>query len=682
MRDQVKPTAFLLLLIFLAGCSSDADTGNGGKETETNKAGYDSPQAAFDAMKVALSEDDWKTAASCMDEASQDMLAGGLVFGVAFMVATDEDKQKKAEKLLKKHGLDPNEEGGDDGESTGGISSLASAVKDKPTFIADFFEFIKENTPDDDFDRPREIGSGTLTGVKADGAQASGTVKTKGGKNEQLEFRKIDGRWFVHLPEKEFGMGGGDVEVIGGSDLPSDDENFNPFDNDDDDKPALLSAVDVTNLETSWKVDFAAEAQPAGELLLKLAGDLGVKYDADELDAEIAKTPVTIDLKGVSRLYVIEEVCRLIGGRPEYDFGELAIRKGPRVIPAIAAGPFVIGVATLKENVPHATGTLGMQFRAADLPGDVAKLLSIDTFGSDAPVKIELTEAVDADQNSLLDEGFGGGAFGDKILNFDRQQQINLKNLLKKVDKIATVWGSVTLTLPTKVGIVKFDSPKKGEKQTLDGIEFILEHVKEVGGGSTTVQLKAITSGDKRLEMYAYDSEGELLSSFGGGSFGSDDETTFDNQFKGKLATLEVRIVTEQKEFAYPFELASVPLPLHDRMPEKLAEITFKGDAPLAFEFIKIKEKNGSKQLVFDVTNTSNKSFKQFQCTIEYFDQGGKSLKTSPHGHSFTEILPGKSERVDISAFFMPDNAKSTKATVGSVRFIDATTWKKPDKKP
>lgn len=675
MRDQVTPAAYLLILILLAGCGSDEEAKQENKKPEVAKAGYDSPEAAFRALKSAFVQDDWKTAASCMDKTSQDMLAGSMVFGVDF-VATDGKKRKEVEKLFKKHGIKPNEEG--DVDFSGGMASLAADVKDKPAFIAEVFEFIKRNS-DDDFDGPGRIGKGSLTGLNTKGNSATATVKVKDAKNEPIEFRKIDGRWFVHLPEKKFGAGDG--EVVDGDNFPPGGENFNPF-GDDDPKPVPLSAVDASKIDASWKIDFAAEAQPAGEVLMKLAEELGVKYDADSLDAEAAKTPVTIDLKGVSRLFVIEEVCRQIDGHPVYDFGELAIKKGKRVIPAISAGPFVIGIATLKENVPHATGMLAMTFRAADLPDDVAQLLTANTFGSDDPVQIKLTDAVDADGNSLLDEGFGGGPFGNDILDFDRQQQINLKNLLKNVDKIASVKGSVTLTLPTKVGIAKFESLKKGEKKTIDGIELSLESVKEVGDGSTSVQVKVIKSGDKQVEMYAYDAKGELLSSFGGGHFGFDDQKTFNDQFKGKLATLEVRIVTEEKAFAYPIELTSVPLPSHDRMPEKLPEVTFKGDAPLTFEFIEIQEKNGGKQLVFDVTNTSNKSFKQFQCTLEYFDEAGKSLKTWPHGHSFTEVLPGKSQRIDISAFFMPEDTKTAKAVVNSVRFIDATTWKQPNKKP
>jgi hypothetical protein len=678
MRDQVTPAAYLLILILLAGCGNDEEAKQENKKPEVAKAGFDSPEAAFLGLKSAFVQDDWKTAASCMDKSSQDLLAGSMVFGVAF-VATDGEKRKEVEKLFKTHGIKPNEEG--DVDLSGGMASLTADVKDKPAFIADVFEFIKENSDDDDFAGPGQIGMGTLTGLKTKGNSASGTVELKGSKNEPIEFRKIDGRWFVHLPEKNLGAG----KVGGGDNFPPGGEKFNPKFNpfgDDDPKPVPLSAVDPSKIDAFWKIDFAAEAQPAGEVLMKLAEELGVKYDADSLDAEVAKTPVTVDLKGVSRLFVIEEVCRQIDGHPEYDFGELAIKKGKRVIPVVSAGPFVIGIATLKENVPHATATLAMTFRAADLHDDVVQLLAADTFSSDDPMQIKVTEAVDADGNNLLDEGFGGGSFGNDILDFDRQQQINLKHLLKKVDKIASVKGSVTLTLPTKVGIAKFEKLTKGEKKTIDGIELSLESVKKVGDGSTSVQVKVIKSGDKRVEMYAYDAKGELLSSFGGGHFGFDDQKTFDNQFKGKPASLEVRIVTEEKEFAYPVELSAIPLPSHDRMPEKLAAVTFKGDAPLRIEFIEIKEKNGGQQLVFDVANTSNKSFKRFQCTIEYFDEAGKSLKTSPHGHSFTEVLPGKSQRVDISAFFMPEGTKTVKAIADNVRFIDATTWKQPSKKP
>ena len=47
---------------------------------------------------------------------------------------------------------------------------------------------------------------GFVKDVKIDGDEATGIIKIEGEDSQPMEYRRIDGRWFVHLPEKRFSM--------------------------------------------------------------------------------------------------------------------------------------------------------------------------------------------------------------------------------------------------------------------------------------------------------------------------------------------------------------------------------------------------------------------------------------------------------------------------------------------
>lgn len=144
-------------------------------------------------MRKAIQAKDWEKAAGCMDANSQDLLARGLAFAISFLAETDDKKKKAAEAMFKKHGFDT-----DDG--------CSSEVADKPAFIAKLFAFAEAHTPDDDFTSLAKLLAGRLTDVKIDGDEAAGIIEIEGEDSQPIEYRRIDGHWFVHLPEKRFSM--------------------------------------------------------------------------------------------------------------------------------------------------------------------------------------------------------------------------------------------------------------------------------------------------------------------------------------------------------------------------------------------------------------------------------------------------------------------------------------------
>ncbi|MDA7977569.1 MAG: hypothetical protein MPJ50_02225 [Pirellulales bacterium] len=183
--------------IFLTGCG--------------NSPGGSSPDAAFNNFKTAVGNDDWETAIAQLTNESQDMMASGMVMMAAFAsISFDEDEAKANEEsfksLLASHGLDKAEL--DDNASfasedpTGGMSELMAPVKNKPAFIADLIKWIDERS-DDDGGMMDEVINGQLKNVEVDGETAKGVIAmTKDGEanEEPVEFRKINGKWFIHLP--------------------------------------------------------------------------------------------------------------------------------------------------------------------------------------------------------------------------------------------------------------------------------------------------------------------------------------------------------------------------------------------------------------------------------------------------------------------------------------------------
>ena len=190
--------------------------------------GYDSPQAAFDAMKAAGEKKDWKGFCECMTPDSQDAMAGGMVVagtmmkamgGFAMMGRGEQAEKTKAalekiDEVLKKHGLDEKamkkvQEKMQGAEPKGPnkrlamLKELAAPIKDKPTFIGDMFAALEEMNPGES---TMSFENATLKDVKIDGDTATGTIaKTdKGMKmDEPINFKKIDGGWLVDIPVDE-----------------------------------------------------------------------------------------------------------------------------------------------------------------------------------------------------------------------------------------------------------------------------------------------------------------------------------------------------------------------------------------------------------------------------------------------------------------------------------------------
>ena len=199
MNFAQRCTGLLVIAsIFMTGCG--------------NSGGADTPEAAFNSFKSAVSNNDWKTATAQLTNESQDVLASGMMMMAAFAsISFDADEAKANEEsfnqLLAKHGLDKgameSENEDENQDPSAAMKEMMAPVKDKPAFVADMIAWIDEHAQDDDNGLMEEITTGELKDIKIDGDSASGMIAmSKDGETneEPIEFRKVNGKWFIHLP--------------------------------------------------------------------------------------------------------------------------------------------------------------------------------------------------------------------------------------------------------------------------------------------------------------------------------------------------------------------------------------------------------------------------------------------------------------------------------------------------
>ncbi|MHC4914367.1 MAG: DUF4878 domain-containing protein [Planctomycetota bacterium] len=192
MRSTLTALVAVVALVVCPGCGSD-----GGGST---------PEATFNAMKAAADAKDMRKFMKCLTPESQDMMVGGVV-AVAVMTtemakAMGGKSDADMEALLKKH----NVSGADvkamnPSSMEAGMKQLAAKVKDKPGFMADFAALAEKKGKKEGVAMTGGA-EGTLKDVKITGDTAKGTVvTTKDGKEttDTIEFRKVDGRWLIHM---------------------------------------------------------------------------------------------------------------------------------------------------------------------------------------------------------------------------------------------------------------------------------------------------------------------------------------------------------------------------------------------------------------------------------------------------------------------------------------------------
>jgi hypothetical protein len=223
MRSAVYSSVVLsALLTLFSGCGGKQDS-----EPDTPRA-PGTPEAAFAAFQEAAEREDWKAVAELLTPDSQKSMAAAMIFATSLMAASEEEKGEELEELLRKHGFDPNAPevprkivASSPQEA---LKTLVGPIKDKPAFIADMVGWLEENADASGF---TDIPSGKLGDVTIEGDTASGTVTDDDG-SDPIEFLRLNGRWLIHMPDDEAGIGSGFDDTSDWS--PA--EGFDDFDDD------------------------------------------------------------------------------------------------------------------------------------------------------------------------------------------------------------------------------------------------------------------------------------------------------------------------------------------------------------------------------------------------------------------------------------------------------------------
>jgi hypothetical protein len=180
-----------------------------GKESTKNSAktpagdsAQSTPEKTFEAMSKAADAKDWKAVTAYMTPESHEQLAGGMLFMAGFM-STDPTLKPEIEKIFKKHGIEPpaKDEPPKNIPMDDIPKVLGKAIKDKPAFIADIVTLLEKSNQKAG-KKPLDFSDSELIDLKIEGDTASGfMVIEKDGKEDKqpIEFKKIDGRWFIHM---------------------------------------------------------------------------------------------------------------------------------------------------------------------------------------------------------------------------------------------------------------------------------------------------------------------------------------------------------------------------------------------------------------------------------------------------------------------------------------------------
>jgi len=677
MRRAVHLSVALsaLLLTPFFGCRGQQDAEPGGAET---------PEAAFAAFQEAAQEKDWKAVAELLTPESQESMAAGMIFIASFMAAFDEGKGKELEQLLKKHGLDPDAAKGPDAEEAASLEQALKAavgpIKDKPALIAEMIGWLDENAEGAGGSSFAEgfgsIASAKLSDLSIEGDTATGTV-TGEDESGPIEFRRLNGRWLIHIPEDETRMGPGSDETSDWGPSGGFDEFSFGFDEGDPLPP--VEAVSVDDFNAAWQTSLDVSSKPAIEVLRQLAGECALEVQEGGDVAGPLSQPVTIKLEAVSRLGAIEEVAKKVGLYPRYTLRKLGFRPGPRPLPVAFAGPFLVEVAGLKEVVPYATGSVELRFLAGAIPtAAIAQLkglnFSLDV-EDDRTLTLRRVEVTGTGGQDVLDAEQGGLMPQATRTFIILARTIGLKNLIRSVVEVERLSGELSFALPTKMTTLTFADVAKGATASVEGVSL---KIGRVGlGEQSSVAIEYEGTDSNHMTVVPLGADGEALKVLLYSGSWSDGKGSLDVFVEGKPASIEVRVIQETQRVRLPFELGGIPLESHEQMPEEIQPLKFDGDEPVAVEFAGFRGSGDARQIVLRVTNHANKDLASLDLRLNYYDASDKKLDDSPHVHSGgpSFVAAGGTEEIEVSTFFMPDETKSIRVDVTSADFADATKW-------
>ncbi len=446
----------------------------------------------------------------------------------------------------------------------------------------------------------------------------------------------------------------------------------------------VLRAVSPETFEKAWRADLSADGLPARKVL-------GWILSGTDLEAETTQpsweTPVTLNLRGVSRVEALEELCRMVGLSPVYPNANpgweedepskaLTFHQGERPYPVTFAGPFLVEVDDVEENAPHATGKVSLAFRSLGLPKPVlAMAAEMGEMVGVGRIENARGDSLTADEGVryLTSPEVIGGLCTVRI-------NVDLRHLLRDVTQLERIQGFARLELPRAVTEGEWTRFEKNASESFGKWTLTLAQA------GSYQQFGVTGEGDHeslQVRFFPRDAAGQFL------AIQMSDTSAWSGQAQASLQTetapahLGIKLV-ETETFEFPFELSAVPLHQFEHMPAALEPIQFEGKWPVTVRFRKFVNRDAEfPEVEFGIASHCNKDASLIQATFVYMDQNGRELKTFPHTLNGTMTMEGP-EPVVVSgtsithkttAFFLPPETRTMRVHLDRVEFPDGTVW-------
>jgi hypothetical protein len=462
-------------------------------------------------------------------------------------------------------------------------------------------------------------------------------------------------------------------ETFGGDFAGFDDFDFG-FDEDQPLPP--FEAVTLEEFDASWKTSFTASGEPAGAVLKELTAECGFTLEEQPELAAALETPVTLELADVNRLQIIEEVCNQAGLYPRYRLDRMKLSEGPRPLPIAFVGPFLVEARDLQEQVPYGTGSIAVQLTACTMSRDANSWLQSEGDGFGPPLAtiegVRGSGDVDlVDADGIYVENPTASA---TVVRFRINQ--NLKNLLRGVEEIESISGTIAFRLPSEVLSHTFNELAVGQSAQLGEIHVELSTIDL--GSDSTIGFTTMGGLLDHRHVTAFDANGIPVESGGYSSTGSTGDGELYVYFSGEPASLVVKSIAVTTDVTYPFELTGVALQHAHEMPESIEPLTFEGESPVTLTYLRTaKDDFDNEVFIVEAVNHSNKDLSFLQIDVVFLDSNGAELGTFPHSQNgFPAVEANGTAEIEISKFFAAEGTVSIRPSLVEVRSMDALTWK------